>query len=101
MSDTHLIKSDAAVLCGCSEDALRRDHRKKLLPNTEQREGKTHYAVADLVAIGRLDALRADAVVELTGRSRAERDLVETRQQLAVMRAERDAAVAFSAHQVE
>ena len=55
MSDTHLSKPDGAALCAKSEDTLRRYDRQGKLPNTELRDGKTFYAVADLVAAELLD----------------------------------------------
>ena len=86
---------------GKSEDTLRRDNRQGKFPNTEKRDGVTFYAIVDLVANKLLDPLRADVAPELAGRSRAERDLAEARQQLAVLRTELEAARALAAHHVD
>jgi hypothetical protein len=56
----YLTRRDAAAVCGCSVDTLRHDEREGRLPNARKREdGTKEYAVADLLAIGRLDALAA------------------------------------------
>lgn len=86
---TYLTRKEAAALCGCHVDSIRRAEKKGLLPNTRQHsQGYTQIAVADLVAAGMLDplAVRAD-VTEVAGRSRAERDLTVVRQELAVANA--------------
>lgn len=101
MTETHLPKPEAAALCGVSEDTLRRDQRRGKLPNTEERDGRTFYAIADLVAAGRLDPLRVEAAPELAGRSRAERDLAQARTELAVLRAEVEAARTLQARSDE
>mgnify|MGYP001274232108 CR=1 FL=1 len=86
---TYLTRKEAAALCGCNYDTIRRAEKKGRLPNTRRRgDATTEIAVADLVAAGLLDpfAARAD-VAEIAGRSRAERDLVAARQELAVAQA--------------
>jgi hypothetical protein len=79
-------RKQAAALCGCHVDSIRRAEKADRLPNTRRdAEGTTQIAVADLVAAGMLDPLAATAdVAEIAGRSRAERDLVAARQELAV-----------------
>lgn len=86
---TVLTRKEAAVACGCSEDTLRRDQRLGRLPNTRRgSDGSILYVVADLVAAGRLGKSEATGpVVEVVGRSRAERDLVAARTELAVANA--------------
>lgn len=87
MSETaYLTRKEAAALCGCHVDSIRRAEKKGLLPHTRQhRNGSTQIAVADLVAAGMLDPLAARTdVTEVAGRSRAERDLTAVRQELAV-----------------
>lgn len=83
---TYVTRNEAAALCGCNYDTIRRAEKKGRLPNTRQRaDGTTEIAVADLVAAGMLDPLAARAdVTELAGRSRAERDLTAVRQELVV-----------------
>lgn len=81
---THLTRKEAAALCGCHVDTIRRN--EPAMGNTRKRNGVVEVAVADLVAVGLLDPLAADNcdVAEVAGRSRAERDLVAARQELAV-----------------
>lgn len=83
---TYITRKEAAALCDCHVDSIRRAEKKNLLPNTRQRsDGTTELAVADLVAAGMLDPLAARAdVAEVAGRNRAERDLTAVRQELAL-----------------
>ncbi|MDY7104644.1 MAG: hypothetical protein S0880_25955 [Actinomycetota bacterium] len=83
---TYLTRKEAAALCDCHVDSIRRAEKKGLLPNSRQRaDGTIEIAVADLVAAGMLDPLAARTdVTEVAGRSRAERDLTVVRQELAV-----------------
>lgn len=89
VESSYLVRKAAAAVCGCSEDTLRRDQRAGKLPHTRRgSDGSVVYAVADLVAAGRLDPLAADeSVGEVAGRSRSERDLTDARTELAVARA--------------
>ena len=87
MSDAqYLTRKEAAVACGRHEDTIRRYQRDGKLANTRTRgDGTVEVAVADLVAAGLLDPLTAGVdVAEMAGRSRAERDLLTARQDLAL-----------------
>lgn len=92
-------QEEAAALCGCSYDTIRRYRRLKKLPRSRRRaDGTVEVPVADLVAAGLLDPLRAGGDVDvLAARSRAERDLVVTRQELAVTTARLEAEAARAA----
>jgi hypothetical protein len=82
----YLPQDEAAAICQRSYDTIRRYRKAGKLPNTTKgSNGAWLIAVVDLVAAGLLDALAANgAVTEVATRSRAERDLVTTRQELAV-----------------
>lgn len=86
---TSLTRKEAAALCGCHEDTIRRDERDGKYPNRRQRhDGTWEIPVADLVNAARLDPMLARGDVEdAAARSRAERDLIATRQDLAVAKA--------------
>ncbi len=81
-----LVLRDAAALCNKSEATLSRYRRNDKLPNSRRNADRhVEVAVADLVACGLLDPLAAAGPVsELADRSRAARDLVLVRQELAV-----------------
>jgi hypothetical protein len=85
---TYLNQDEAAVVCGKSKDTIRRYRRGGRLANSRQRlDGTVEIAVSDLVAAGLLDPLAAAGdVAEVATRSRVERDLVTSRQELEVMR---------------
>ncbi|HVX23312.1 MAG TPA: helix-turn-helix domain-containing protein [Acidimicrobiales bacterium] len=84
-----LTRREAAAACGVSEDTLRRDQRSGKLPHTRSgADGAVLYAVADLVALGRLDPRSgAGEPVEVGGRVRAERELAAARAELAAAQA--------------
>ena len=87
MADTrYLTRLEAAEVCGCSVDTLRRDERTGQLPNCRARaDGVIEISIADLVACGRLDPLSATAPLsDIATKSRIERELLETRQTLAL-----------------
>lgn len=87
----YVTKAEAAVLCGRSASAIQRHRREECFPNHRYAEdGTLEIPVSDLVAAGLLDPTE-DAEI-LLGRTRAERDLVDLRQQAAVA-AERAAAL--------
>jgi hypothetical protein len=88
-------RHEAAALCALSFDTIRRCiEPRKLLRSRKNAKGVVEVPVADLVAARLLDPLAAgDGVAEVATRSRAERDLVAARQQLAVIGARLDAAV--------
>jgi hypothetical protein len=90
---TYLTQDEAAALCTKSRDTIRRHRRNGHLPNSRQRpDGTMEVAVADLVAAGLLDPLLSTPdVTQVASRSRAERDLVATRQELAVVESRHDA----------
>ena len=91
---TYLTQDEAAVACGKSKDSIRRYRREGRLPNSRQRpDGTAEVAVSDLVTAGLLDPLLGMAdVTEFAGRSRAERDLVAARHELAMVGSRLDAA---------
>ena len=85
-----LTRREAAAACGVSEDTLRRDQRLGRLPHTRSgADGAVLYAVADLVALGRLDPRSGGTgeAAEVGGRARAERELAAARAELAVAQA--------------
>lgn len=87
----YVTKAEAAVLCGRSEATIQRHGREGRLPSYRHAEdGTAEVAISDLVAAGLLDPTE-DAEI-LLGRTQAERDLVDLRQQAAVA-AERTAAL--------
>lgn len=88
----YLTQDEAAVVCGKSKDTIRRYRREDRLANSRQRlDGTVEIAVSDLVAAGLLDPLTAAGdVAEVATRSRVERDLVTTRQELEVIRTRND-----------
>jgi DNA-binding transcriptional MerR regulator len=85
----YLKRKDAAALCGCHVDTIRRAEDKGKLANTRRSpDGSVEITLADLVAAGLLDPLAATgSVTEVAPRTRAERDLIEARHELAVERA--------------
>ena len=88
-------QEEAAALCGRSYDTIRRYRRDKKLPRSRSGAGgAVEVPVADLVAAGLLDPTAAGGnAAEVATRSRAERDLVCARQDLAVLTARLDAAI--------
>lgn len=86
----YLNRKEAAAACGCHVDTIRRAEASGKLPNCRRRDdGTVEIPVADLVAAGLLDPLAAAGPIEeVATRSRTERDLAATRQELAVSRAE-------------
>lgn len=89
-------RAEAAALCDVHVDTIRRHITSQKLPRTRKNpKGVVEVPVADLVAAGLLDPMAAgDSAGEVATRSRAERDLVATRQELAVTATKLDAAVA-------
>ena len=88
MSETrYLTREEAATVCACHVDTIRRDERMGRLPNARKRpDGVVEIPVSDLVAAGRLDPLAADApLTEIVTKSRAERELLEARQRIALL----------------
>jgi len=89
--DRHILtRREAAAACGVSEDTLRRDQRMGRLPHTRSSsDGAVLYAIADLVALGRLDPRSGGAgeAAEAGGRARVERELATARTELAVAQA--------------
>ena len=82
---------EAAALCGCSADKIKNRRAAGLLPGSRTRQGDGRKSweipLRDLVAAGLLDpaTLPDDISVEdLLPRSRAERDLRQVQQELAV-----------------
>ena len=90
---TYLTQDEAAALCAKSRDTIRRHRRGGHLPNSRQRpDGTIEVSVSDLVAVGLLDPLLSTPdVTQIASRSRAERDLVSARQELAVAGSRHDA----------
>ena len=82
----YLTREEAAAVCACHIDTIRRDERMGKCSNKRTRpDGKIEIPVSDLVAAGRIDPLVADApLIEIVTKSRVERELVELRQELAV-----------------
>lgn len=80
-----LTRKEAAAVCECSENTLRRDQREGRLPQARLGDdGATLYAVSDLVAIERLDPLTAPgAVHEVVGYDRTGSELAVARRELA------------------
>lgn len=79
-------QDEAAVVYGKSKDTIRRYRREDRLANSRTRpDGTVEIAVSDLVAAGLLDPLAAAGdVAEVALRSRVERDLVTSRQEVAL-----------------
>ena len=82
---------EAAALCGCGADKIKNRRAAGLLPGSRTRQGDGRKSweipLRDLVAAGLLDpaTLPDDILVEdLLPRSRAERDLRQVRQELAL-----------------
>lgn len=87
MSETRfLTRKEAAAACGCHVDTIRRAEAAGRVPNRRTRlDGTIEIPTSDLVAAGLLDPLAAGAALpELVSRTRGERDLLDTRQQVAV-----------------
>jgi hypothetical protein len=87
MTETrYLTRQEAAEICGCSVDTLRRDERASKLPNCRARgDGVVEIAIADLVACGRLDPFAATAPLhDIATKGRTERELADARHLLAV-----------------
>ena len=103
---TYLTQDEAAALCAKSRDTIRRHRRDGHLPNSRQRpDGTIEVSVSDLVAVGLLDPLLSTPdVTQIASRSRAERDLVSARQELAVVGSRCDAlreAMSSAVEQIE
>jgi len=88
-------RKEAAALCAVHVDTIRRYVDDGRLPRSRKNaKGVVEVPVADLVAAGLLDPMASgDNVAEVATRSRAERDLIAARQELAVVTARFDAAV--------
>lgn len=79
----YLTRREVTEACNVVYDTVRRWEKAGLLPNTRRRaDGVIGIAVADLVAAGKLDPLGDAATGELVGRSRTERDLLESQHAL-------------------
>ncbi len=92
---TWVAQEEAAALCGRSYDTIRRYRRNNKLRSRTRADGAVEVPVVDLVACGLLDPLLArEDVAGLATKSRAERDLVAARQELAVLSARLEAATA-------
>lgn len=80
-------QEDAAALCHCSYDTIRRYRRLKKLPRSRKSaQGAVEVPVVDLVACGLLDPHLAGGDPDaLATRSRTERDLAAARRELAVL----------------
>jgi len=90
MSDNrYLTRREAAAACGCHPDTIRRAEARDQLPNKRTRPGgSVEIPVSDLVAAGLLAPVApGDPLPELITRTRNERDLIETRQLVALERA--------------
>ena len=88
MSETkYLTREEAAAVCACHVDTLRRDEKHGKFPNARKRpDGVVEIPVSDLVAAGRLDPVAANApFAEIITKSRTERELLEARQHVALM----------------
>jgi len=84
-----LTRKQAAAACGVHDATLRRKQRDGKLRAALNSAGATVYSVVDLVAAGLLDPLAAAGPIEeVATRSRAERDLIATRKDLAVATAQ-------------
>ena len=87
MNETqYLTRDEAALACGCHRDTLRRYEKNGKLPHARKRsDGTTEIPVPDLVSAGLLNPLAADApLVEIVTKTKTERELLETRQDLAI-----------------
>jgi len=96
MSDNrYLTGKEAAALCGCHPDTIRRAETAGKLPNRRTRPGgSVEIPVPDLVAAGLLDPLAAGGTLPaLVTRTRTERDLIESRQLVALRDAKIDSLV--------
>lgn len=94
MTETlYLTRQEAAEVCGCSVDTLRRDERAGRLPSRRARaDGVVEIATADLVACGRLDPFAATAPLhDIATKGRTERELADARHLLAVRDVQIDA----------
>ena len=88
----YLTQEEAAAACNKHKDTIRRYRYDGKLPWDTRDDGVVLVAVADLVTAGLLDPLAADGPVEqVAQRSRAERDLLAARQDLAVAHTRLDA----------
>jgi hypothetical protein len=90
VEEQYLTREEAAEACGCHPDTIRRRQYANKLPGHRiSANGCVEIPVSDLIACGLLDPLAATGnVVSAITRSRSERELDDTRTELAIATAQ-------------